>query len=97
MKVVWSERAVEQLQQIHDYVAADSKPYARRLLMRIKRRTWQVGRFPLLGALVPEYCHDDIREVLEGAYRIFYRVSEDRAEILGVRHAARSTPPKLNE
>ena len=95
MKVVWTQSALEQLQAIHDYIAGDSIVYARRVVIRIKRRTWQIKKFPLMGALVPEYCHDDIREVLEGPYRIFYRIYGSRAEILGVRHGARRLPPKL--
>ena len=48
-----------------------------------------------MGGLVSEYVHDDIREVLEGPYRIFYRVYENRAEILAVRHATQRLPPRL--
>jgi toxin ParE1/3/4 len=48
-----------------------------------------------MGALVPEYSHDDIREVLEPPYRIIYRAGPDRAEILAVIHGARTLPPEL--
>ncbi len=96
MKVVWTEAALEQLQGIHDYIAMDSKVYARAMLTRIRRRTWQIKRFPLMGGLVPEYVHDDIREVLEGPYRIFYRVYEGRAEILGVRHGRNDSRQNSN-
>ena len=34
-------------------------------------------------------------EVLEGAYRIIYRVSTDRAEVLAVVHAAQQLPPEF--
>ncbi len=95
MRVLWTATALDQLQRIHDYIAADSRIYARRMLGRLRRRTGQIKRFPLLGGLVREYCHDDIREVLEGSYRIIYRVFPDRAEILAVIHGAHILPPEL--
>ncbi len=95
MKVTWSPQARQQLRGIRDYIALDSPTYARQTVERIKRRTWQIKQFPLLGGIVPEYCHDDLREVLEGSYRIIYRVSQDRAEIAAVIHGAQTLPPTL--
>lgn len=95
MKVIWSPIAREHLRRIRDYIAVDSPTYARQTVDRIKRRVWQIKNFPLLGGIVQEYCHDDIREVIEGPYRIIYRVSKDRANILAVFHGVRQLPPKL--
>jgi plasmid stabilization system protein ParE len=74
MTVYWTNSATWHLQRIHDYIAADSKIYARRMIDRLTRRTEQIVNFPLLGGKVLEYDADDIREVLEGNFRIIYRV-----------------------
>lgn len=66
MKIVWTVTARNQLRRIRDYIAADSAAYAHQMVERVRRRTRQIGRFPLLAGIVPEYSHDDIREVLEG-------------------------------
>jgi plasmid stabilization system protein ParE len=95
MKVYWTSTATWHLQRIHDYIAADSAIYARRMVDRITRRTKQITNFPLLGGKVTEYDADDIREVLEGPYRIIYRVLPDRAEVLAVVHGAQLLPPEL--
>jgi toxin ParE1/3/4 len=48
----------------------------------------------LSGHAVPEYQDPAIRQVLEGNYRIIYRVGEEGVEILAVIHAARQLPPR---
>ena len=93
MKVYWTSTATRHLQKIHDYIAADSAIFARRMIDRLTRRTKQIVNFPLLGGKVMEYDADDIREVLEGPYRIIYRVLPDRVDILAVVHGAQLCRP----
>ena len=59
---------------------------------RITRKTQQLAQFPQFGAAVPEYEDESIRELLEHPYRIIYRVSEDRIDILSIVHGARQLP-----
>jgi plasmid stabilization system protein ParE len=47
---------------------------------------------PRLGAEVPEYGDETIREVLEHPYRIVYRVTTDRIEVVAIIHGARRLP-----
>jgi plasmid stabilization system protein ParE len=41
----------------------------------------------------PELARPTIREVIEGAYRVVYRVTPDAVQILAVVHGARRFPP----
>jgi plasmid stabilization system protein ParE len=41
---------------------------------RLTRRSQQIGEFPLSGRMVPEYEMTQIREVVEGPYRIIYHL-----------------------
>jgi plasmid stabilization system protein ParE len=92
MTVHWTETALGHLRAIRDYVARNSPGYAQALADRITRRTEKLASMPFFGAEVPEYADESIREVLEHPYRIIYRVSADRVEILAVLHGARRLP-----
>ena len=55
---------------------------------KITRRSQQIGGFPQSGRMVPEYQDTDIREVIEPPYRIVYRVTPNRVDVLAVFHGA---------
>jgi toxin ParE1/3/4 len=95
MMVSWTQNAKRELRAAHDYVAQNSPRYAQGLVDRITRKTEQLAQFPQLGAEVPEYEDESIRELLEHSYRIIYRVREERVEILSVVHGARQLPPNV--
>ncbi|MDI6738994.1 MAG: type II toxin-antitoxin system RelE/ParE family toxin [Candidatus Edwardsbacteria bacterium] len=90
MKVHWTETAQAHLDAIHAYIAQDSPEYARRMVDRLTRRSQQIVRFPLSGRRVPEYDVNQIREVIEGPYRIIYRITYRQVDVLAVIHAARN-------
>ena len=92
MKVEWTDNALEQLWAIHEYIAQSSSEYAQRVIDRLTRRTLQIRRFPLSGRMVPEYNAPQIREVIEGSYRIIYYIKPDQIDVLAVIHGAQQTP-----
>ncbi|MEH2224756.1 type II toxin-antitoxin system RelE/ParE family toxin [Nostoc sp.] len=71
MKVFWTETAVENLSAIYTYIAQNSPRYATRIIDRITKRSQQLANFPLSGRIVPEFETEQIREVIEGSYRIY--------------------------
>ena len=93
MKVLWTDSAVAQLHAIHDYIAETSPDYAVRIVDRLTRRSIQIAAFPNSGRMVPEYERKDIREVLEGRYRIIYLVEAAQIQVLAVIHGARDLRP----
>ena len=88
MRVHWTDTALGHLGAIYAYIARDSAEYAKRMVDRLTRRSEQIGGFPLSGRRVPEYDVDHIREVIEGAYRVIYLVSQEQVDVLAVIHAA---------
>jgi addiction module RelE/StbE family toxin len=88
MRVQWTDTAQEHLAGIHAYIAQDSTEYATRTVDRLTRRSEQIVGFPLSGRRVPEYDMEQIREVIEGAYRIVYHIKPDQIDVLAVLHAA---------
>jgi plasmid stabilization system protein ParE len=92
VKVEWTDAALEQLWAIHEYLAQSSPEYAQRAADRITRRTQQIRNFPLSGRAVPEFNAPQIREVIEGPYRIIYYIKPDQIDVLAVIHGAQQTP-----
>lgn len=92
MNVEWSESATAQLQAIRDSLSRTSPGYAQALADRIIRRTEGLASQPRLGAEVPEYSEETIREVFEHPYRILYRVSGDLLQVVAIVHASRQLP-----
>ena len=88
MNVHWTDTAIEHLSVIHDYIAQDSPEYARRVVDRLTRRSQQIGSFPLSGRTTPEFGMEQIREVVEGPYRVIYIVKTGQIDILAVIHGA---------
>lgn len=88
MKVYWTETAVENLSAIYAYIAQTSTQYAARIVDRITRRSEQIANFPLSGRIVPEFETEQIREVIEGSYRIIYYIKTEQIDVLAVLHGS---------
>ena len=92
MTVHWTSTAERHLTAIHDYIAGDSEHHARETVDRITARTQQIALFPLSGRALPEGNVRSTREVIEGSYRIIYRVRVDQIEVLAVLHTRQRFP-----
>ncbi len=89
VKIIWTEFAVEDLRSIHDYISKDSKVYADRFIEKVISRVDQLETNPQSGRIVPEFNTDSLRELIEGNYRIIYKVHPDFLGIVRVHHSAR--------
>ncbi len=89
VKLIWTEFAVEDLRLIHEYISRDSKRYADRFIEKLINRIDQLESFPKSGRVVPEFNLESIRELIEGNYRIIYKMSTCEVTIIRVHHAAR--------
>ncbi|NCQ67942.1 MAG: type II toxin-antitoxin system RelE/ParE family toxin [Microcystis aeruginosa W13-15] len=90
MKVFWTETAVNHLSSIYNYISQNSPQYAQRLVERLTRRSEQIANFPFSGRLVPEFETEQIREVIEGSYRIIYYIKPEQIDVIAVLHAAQN-------
>ena len=88
MKVHWTDTAEGHLDAIYAYIALDSPEYARRMVDRLTRRSQQIAEYPFSGRRVPEYDIDQIREVIEGPYRIIYHIKPAQVDVVAVIHGA---------
>ena len=92
MKLFWSETARQDLLTIRRYIAADNPTAAKRWVERLRDRARNALDAPLAGRKVPEFSRDDIRELIEGKYRIVYQVFADRLVVLTVFEGHRLFP-----
>ncbi len=84
MKLFWTETAKQDLIKIRQYISADNPTAAKRWIDRLRQRVRNSLHAPLAGRMVPEIAREDIRELIEGNYRIVYRVLDDRIVVLTV-------------
>ncbi|WP_026976695.1 type II toxin-antitoxin system RelE/ParE family toxin [Flavobacterium tegetincola] len=90
VRINWTKLAVSDLLNIYEYISKDSKRYAEMQVVRIKVSTKVLVLFPLSGKVVAEIDQKEIRELIEGKYRIIYKlVSPTQIDILTVHHSAR--------
>lgn len=68
MRIVWTEPAIQDAENIKAYIAQDSEIYAIRVLERIFEVVDELCIFPRLGRVVPEFQEHDIREVFAYNY-----------------------------
>lgn len=92
MKVHWTTRSVTRLDSIQAYISRDNPAAALRLLQQLVRRSVQIAAFPSSGRRVADYAREDVRELIEGEYRIVYRIGVDRIDVLTVMHVAQLLP-----
>lgn len=88
-KIVWTNQSLKDLKLIHEYIKIDSSFYASRFLNVLVSRTNQLIEFPESGRIVPEKNNASIRELIEGNYRIFYRLQRNTVTILRIHNASR--------
>ena len=89
MTVEWTDNALAQLRGIHDYIARGSDFFAKRMVDRLTSRSIQIRDHPFSGEMVPEFGDALVREVIEGPYRMIYRISAPNLFVLAVIHGSR--------
>jgi plasmid stabilization system protein ParE len=92
LKVVWSAQALVRLAEIQDFVARANPEAAEHLVHRIAERGEALSKFPEMGRTVPELSGTGVREVVEGRYRIVYRIQAKLIQVVTVFEGHRQFP-----
>jgi plasmid stabilization system protein ParE len=95
--VKWSLPAKTDLKQIHDYIAMDSRYYAKKVAQTIVEKTEDLISFPERGRIVPEIGDTRVREIFVYSYRLIYEITPVGIEVLGVIHGKRDFFSKMTE
>ena len=90
VKVVWTQRALVDLDDIGEYISKDSTKYAKLTLEKLIDSARMIAMNPLSGRIVPESNDKSIREIIKGNYRVIYQIRNiNSAFILTVFHTSR--------
>ena len=76
-KVIWTEPAISDLNDIAEYIALDKVSAAKKLVKKVFNRVELLSDAPSSGRKPPELGESRCREVIVGPCRIFYRSSGD--------------------
>jgi toxin ParE1/3/4 len=74
VQINWTFQARDDLKNIAEYISLDSVKYAKLQVARIKLRTHVLKNQIRSGKITPEINDPDIRELIEGNYRIIYKI-----------------------
>lgn len=88
-KVIWSPRAVKDINEIAEYIAKDSLLYAKAQTRLFLEQGEKLEDHPYRGRVVPEIGIDNIRQILCGHYRIIYEILGNTVGILTIHQQAR--------
>ena len=90
-RVVWSAPALDDLDDIAAYIAADDEQAAARLVLRAFEAVERLRDFPASGRRRPELPNGPYREVIVRPCRIFYR---PEATAIYIVHVTRGERPR---
>ena len=88
-RVIWSPRALDDVDSIASYISRDSTVHASAVVTKIIRVTRTLRRFPFAGRVVPEFEDESLRERFVYSYRIIYRVQGQTVTGAAVIHGKR--------
>jgi toxin ParE1/3/4 len=94
IRIHWSDSAEADLQEIEDYIARNAPRTAKKFVRRLRQSVSRLRRFPESGGIVEDIDWLEIRQILFGSYRIFYRFDGQRVEIVRVFRGPRLIHPK---
>ena len=97
VKVIWSDTAVQDLNDIGNYIAKDSERYAEITVERLFNAVDILETHPKVGKMIPEFENELLRELIRGNYRIVYHIVNDlRIDIITVHNCTRLPGNKLD-
>jgi toxin ParE1/3/4 len=88
-KVMWTESAWRDLEEVADYIAKDSSHYAAAFVREVRDAARTLAYLAERGRVVPEFSDPSIRELFVRSYRLIYQVAEKAVYIVGFIHGAR--------
>ncbi|MBI2067187.1 MAG: type II toxin-antitoxin system RelE/ParE family toxin [Deltaproteobacteria bacterium] len=94
MKIIWTKLAVQDLQQVRDYIETDRVDAADTVIEKIAKAVENLDSYQNLGR--PGRVKGTRELVVVGTpFLVPYRIKKGRIEILAVIHGARRWPESL--
>ncbi len=88
-QVIWTEPALQDLNEIAEYIALDKITAAKKLIRKVFESTDRLEQFPKIGRKPPELKNLRYLELVINPCRIFYRIEKESIYILFVMRSER--------
>lgn len=95
-RLTFTAQALEDFEQIHDFIAQDNLAAASRFISRLKDRCNELLPFPGSGRKRDE-IKSGYRSVTEGEYVVLYKVVEDELVIVRIIHGKRDLGKAISD
>ncbi|HUB89786.1 MAG TPA: type II toxin-antitoxin system RelE/ParE family toxin [Dyella sp.] len=92
-KVIWTDPALSELEEIADYIALENPPAANALVQRVFAHVAQLADHPESGSKPQELKGWRYRQIIEPPCRILYRIDGDHVVILYVMRSEKQLRP----
>ena len=97
VEVIWTDNALEDLDEIGEYIANDSIRYAEKTVGDLFFSTEILESHPKAGPVVPELSNKSIRQLIVGNFRIVYQImNKSRIDVLTVHRTSRIIENTMN-
>ncbi len=88
-QIIWTEPALQDLNEIAEYIALDEISAANNLVQKVFSSTERLEQFPKSGRKPPEFKKSRYLEIIVNPCRIFYRIEKEKIYILYVMRSER--------
>lgn len=88
-RIIWTEPALQDLDEIADYISLDKPTAARRFVQRVFERIEQLATHPKSGSVPTELKDTQYRQLVIPPVRIFYRAQNDAVYIVYIMRGER--------
>jgi addiction module RelE/StbE family toxin len=89
LALIWSPRALSDIEGIAAYINRDSTLYAESTVSKIFESAQPLVDYPKMGRVVPETGIETIRELFIFQYRLVYEIIDKEVHILAIIHGKR--------
>ena len=83
-QIIWTEPALDNLNDIAEYIAVSNPYAAKQLVVNVFGKVQRLEQFPDSGRVPVEISNLNYREVVVNPCRVFYKVDRDSVYILHV-------------
>ncbi|TYL49281.1 type II toxin-antitoxin system RelE/ParE family toxin [Marinomonas sp. IMCC 4694] len=83
-QIIWTEPALDNLNDVAEYIAVSNPYAAKKLVKNIFDHIQRLEKFPDSGKIPNEVSNLNCREIIVNPCRIFYKVDNDEVYILHV-------------
>lgn len=83
-EIIWTDPALNNLDEIAEYIALHNLPAAKTLVQKVFDKVERLAEFPESGKVPSELTDFNYREVVVSPCRIFYKIESGNVYILHV-------------